>query len=358
MSLSRTAAYYLARSINGVRCCAAAVRENSSLDAAHHSKIGVIVIGRNEGQRLVDCIRSLEPLLPATVYVDSGSTDSSVAIALGRVGAVVELDMALPFTAARARNAGVEKLLQLLPNVEFIQFIDGDCLLDPDWVGRGVEFLEQRPEVALVFGRRRERYPHRSIYNSMCDSEWNTAIGEAVECGGDSLVRVQAFRAVDGFSSWLIAGEEPDLCTRLRAQGWKIWRIDAEMTMHDANLLHFWQWWIRNVRAGHAFAEVSRLHASSKFGIWQRKLLRSVGWTLLPAVAVIGAVTFHWCFLLLLLMLPLQVVRIALRSAADTDSPWRRALFSLIGKVAECQGVLRFYRHLWLGRGHTIIEYK
>ena len=36
------------------------------------------------------------------------------------------------------------------------------------------------------------------------------------------LVRVEAFEAVGGFRPELIAGEEPELCMRLREKGWKI----------------------------------------------------------------------------------------------------------------------------------------
>ena len=37
-------------------------------------------------------------------------------------------------------------------------------------------------------------------------------------------MRVEAFEAVGGYRAQLIAGEEPELCVRLREIGWKIWR--------------------------------------------------------------------------------------------------------------------------------------
>lgn len=331
---------------------------DEQLGAINIRHVGVVIIGRNEGKRLADCISSVEPMLMSTIYVDSGSTDGSVAFASNQVASVVQLDLSVPFTAARARNAGAWELMRLRPDLEFIQFVDGDCMLDPDWVTQAAAFMAQRTDVAIVFGRRRERYPDRSVYNLMCDGEWNTPAGESFECGGDSLVRVEAFCSAGGFRSSLVAGEEPELCVRLREKGWKIWRLAAEMTLHDANILYFWQWWVRNVRAGHAFAEVSRLHASSKFGIWKRKLLRSVSWTLLPVAAIIASVSLNKGFLLLLILLPLQVARLAARAPASEPQRWISATFNVVGKFAECQGVLRFYKNLWLGKQQTIIEYK
>jgi len=43
--------------------------------------IDAVVIGRNEGERLVACLASLGGEIRRAVYVDSGSTDGSVAAA-------------------------------------------------------------------------------------------------------------------------------------------------------------------------------------------------------------------------------------------------------------------------------------
>src|SRR5689334_4384058 len=75
--------------------------------------IGVVAIGRNEGERLRVCLESALRASPDVVYVDSGSTDGSVAMAKQLGVHVVELDLTIPFTAARARNAGFEKLVQI-----------------------------------------------------------------------------------------------------------------------------------------------------------------------------------------------------------------------------------------------------
>ena len=206
-----------------------------------------------------------------------------------------------------------------MPDVRFIQFIDGDCSLVPEWLNKALTFISNQHKVAVVCGRRRERSPEASIYNYFCDLEWNTPIGEALACGGDALVRVAAFEAVGGFRSELIAGEEPELCLRLRERGWKIWRLDAEMTEHDAAMTRFQQWWFRIVRGGYAFAEVSWLHRNSALGIWRGETLRAVFWGgLLPAIIAIGAL-FRPAILLGLAVYFIQICRIAFRDRSTSE---------------------------------------
>src|SRR5207249_590682 len=96
--------------------------------------VGVVAIGRNEGERLGVCLASALRDCAHVVYVDSGSTDGSVALARDLGAQVLELDLSIPFTAARARNAGFDKLLHIAPDVEFVQFVDGDCEIVENWI--------------------------------------------------------------------------------------------------------------------------------------------------------------------------------------------------------------------------------
>src|SRR5581483_96770 len=169
--------------------------------------VGVVAIGRNEGQRLRVCLASALRDCPHVVYVDSGSTDGSVKLARDMGAQVVELDLSTPFTAARARNAGFEKLMSIAPDVDYVQFVDGDCEIVDGWINRALDTFSREPNASVVCGRRRERFPNASIYNTLCDIEWNTAIGKARACGGDALIRVKAFQDVNGYNPSVIAGE-------------------------------------------------------------------------------------------------------------------------------------------------------
>src|SRR4051794_39315065 len=241
--------------------------------------VGAVVIGRNEGARLDVCLRSVGRELKTFVYVDSGSIDGSVELARNLGADVVELSKDRPFTAARGRNAGVVQLRKIRPEAEFVQFIDGDCELQPGWIDTAVAVLSSNADVALVCGRRRERHPEVSAYNRLCDMEWDTPAGPTKACGGDSLARIEAFVAVEGFSEDLIAGEEPDLCFRLRKVGWSILRLDAEITLHDASMTRATQWWQSSVRSGYATAEAYRRRGKEEPEL-RRQVLSNALWAL------------------------------------------------------------------------------
>jgi glycosyltransferase involved in cell wall biosynthesis len=326
------------------------------------ARLGVVAIGRNEGERLRRCLESVAGRASTIVYVDSHSTDGSVALARSKGVEVVELDMSIPFSAARARNEGLARLRQVDPEIELVQFIDGDCEIQPGWLETAERHLQARAEVAVVCGRRRERFPEASVYNRLCDMEWNTPIGEAEACGGDALIRVAPLIQIGGYRSSLIAGEEPEMCVRLRLAGWKILRVDAEMTLHDAAMTRFGQFWKRAVRAGHAFAEVSWLHRNDPIRIWQRECRSNWIWGLIvPLVALVGAYFTGGLSLLLFLLYPLLGYRIFRHRRRSGDRPAEArsyAFFIVIGKFAHAWGQLRYHCNRLLSRQSTLIEFK
>lgn len=321
--------------------------------------IGVVVIGRNEGQRLERCLLSLLGQADQLVYVDSGSSDGSVQLAQRLGVEVVALDMTQPFTAARARNEGFTCLQGIVPCIRHVQFVDGDCEVDAGWLGKAQAFLDQHPDVAVVCGRRRERFPQRSVYNLLCDLEWDTPVGEAKACGGDALMRVDAFMAVSGFRPELIAGEEPEMCVRLRAAGWKVWRLAEEMTLHDAAMTRFGQWWRRSLRAGYAYAEGAYLHGQTPERHWLRESRRAWLWGLqLPlAILVVSLLSGGWG-LWLLLVYPLQTVRLAHRGERSTRENWWQAVFLVLGKFPEMLGQAKYLLNRYSAGKALLIEYK
>jgi len=337
---------------------------------SHHEDIGVVVIGRNEGERLLRCLESVRGLANTVVYVDSGSTDGSIEAAHAMGADVIDLDLSTPFTAARARNAGFQRLRDIAPGVRYVQFVDGDCEVADGWLATARDALERKKSLAVVCGRRRERRPEASLYNTLADLEWDTPVGATRSCGGDALFRVEAFEQVDGFDESLIAGEEPELCFRLRARrgdhvpegGWRVERLDAEMTLHDAAMTRFGQWWKRAVRAGHAAAEGAWLHGRSPERFNVRRVARALGWGMvLPVIALIGAIPTSGLSLLLLLLYPLQWARmvVAERKLGRSERYARlQATFSLIAKFAHCAGIARFSWGMLSGWRSGLIEYK
>jgi GT2 family glycosyltransferase len=309
-----------------------------------------VVIGRNEGERLVACLRALRGQMRRVVYVDSGSTDGSVAQARALGAEVVALDMTRPFTAARARNAGLEALAADPP--EFVQLLDGDCEMVPGWPAAALAAFAEHPRAVVVCGRRRERFAQASVWNALADREWDTPVGPARACGGDALMRYAAVRAVGGYRDDLIAGEEPELCLRLRQAGGEVWRIAAEMVLHDAALTRFAQWWRRTRRAGHAFAEGAALHGARPERHWVAETRRALFWGAGLPVLVLLAGLIHPAGWLLALAYPAQIVRLARRGGGT----W--AVYSVLGKFAEAQGALGYWADRLRGRRRGLIEYK
>ncbi len=313
-------------------------------------RVAAVVIGRNEGERLGACLASLAGQIERVVYVDSGSNDGSPELAKAKGATVVVLSADKPFTAARARNVGLKALAANPP--EFVQFLDGDTELREGWLEAAVAFLDAHPKVAIVCGRRRERFPEASIFNRLIDAEWDTPLGPAKACGGDALARYAIVCAVGGFRDDLIAGEEPELCLRLRQAGWMIWRLDAEMTWHDARMMRFWQWWRRSERAGHAFAEGAHRFATHYEPHWRAETRRALLWGFgIPALGILGGL-IHPAAFAILLAWPAQALRLTLRYG------WERGIFLTLGKLPEAIGIVRYHLNRLRGRARSLIEYR
>lgn len=341
-------------------------------------RIGLVAIGRNEGERLRECLDSvLGPAAEgrwngqpeAVVYVDSGSTDGSVELAQERGASVVELDTTVPFTAARARNEGRARLRDIAPELGFVQFVDGDCTLQPGWLQAAADALAAEPDVAVVCGRRRERFPEATRWNALCDLEWNTPVGEAAACGGDAMYRLKAFDSVDGFDPTFICGEEPQLCLRLRQAGLRVLRLNQEMTLHDAAMTSWKQWWKRSTRGGWAYAEGADRYGDTPEAYNVKQDRSNLAWGFafplaVAGLAIAGAVITPWA-LLGVGLVPLGYGVLAWRvsryrrSLGDTPADARSyGLLTALGKIPSAAGRRQYHRHKRRGGPAKLIEYK
>lgn len=318
---------------------------------------GVVLIGRNEGERLRHSLESVLKLTDRVVYADSASTDGSVELARSFGAVAVELDRSRPLNAARGRNAGFEALLQHFPDCRYVLFLDGDCRLVESFPAKAIAFLDTHDRAAIACGRRFEAAPDASFYNRMADEEWNTPVGQANACGGDSMVRVDALQEIGGFDPELMASEEPEMAARLRARGWQVWRIDADMSEHDAATHRFGQWWRRTLRSGYGYAQAWRRTQNLPEPINGRILASAFFWVFgVPAVIlVLALLTKRPAVLLLIpLLYVLQIFRVALRRGL-TGHGIRASAMLMLAKFAEVAGATRFF--LERSRGHSI-DYK
>jgi cellulose synthase/poly-beta-1,6-N-acetylglucosamine synthase-like glycosyltransferase len=328
-------------------------------------KLSVVIIGRNEGSRLRACIESVRAQdLPAgefeIVYVDSASSDGSPELARSLGAAVIELE-GLPMSAARGRNAGWRA-----SRAPFILFLDGDTILDPHFASRALDQLDQHPDWVAVLGRRRESHPHQSLFNRVLDIDWIRQPGPQDFFGGDVLVRREALEAEGGYDEHLVAGEEPELCRRLRERGWTITYIDEPMTLHDLAMDSWTQYWRRAVRTGLAYAQVSERFAGTSDPLWTRERRHHVRcgllWMIAPVAGVLASVLGRsiWPLAATVAMLAALCLRSALRQrhrCPDLLTAILYGIHSQIQHVPILVGIWEYARRKRTNRT-GLIEYK
>ena len=250
---------------------------------------------------------------------------------------------------ARGRNAGFRRLLERMPEIELVQFLDGDCELQPRWLDQGRLAMQQHPDAAVVSGRRRERDRNANVYHRLMDMEWDTPIGEVDACHGDAMMRVSFLRKAGLFDESLIAGEEPELCTRLRGAGGRILRLPAEMSLHDAAIDGFRTWWRRCLRSGHAEAQCAARHGWRRDRSAIRALVRPWLWVFcVPLALGLATLSLGAVALAGFLVYPLHAAKIALARRRRGDSladSALYALFVLIGRVPTWLGHLSYWTH-------------
>lgn len=322
-----------------------------------HPDMAAIVIGRNEGRRLQRCLTSLQGQVAQLIYVDSGSTDNSADLA-ARLGAeVIRLDPGRPFTAARGRQEGFNAAIAN-GAPEFVQFVDGDCAVEPGWIAAGRAALIDNPGLGLVTGWRSEIAPGDSIYNALCDFEWQRPAGEIRTCGGDMMVRSAAYQAAGGFRADVIAAEDDEFCARLGLAGWKLRRLPVAMTRHDAAMSRFSEWWQRAIRSGHGFAQVGHLHPH-----WfraERRRVLAYG-LVLPVLALAGLIWSGWPAVLVVGLYGLSYARTIqglMRAGLPARDAAHQGLFLSLSKFPNLIGMALYHWRVMRGRAMQIIEYK
>jgi glycosyltransferase involved in cell wall biosynthesis len=323
------------------------------------SSVGAVVIGRNEGDRLRACLASVLPCASGTVYVDSGSSDGSVELATQMGAEAIELSTSIMFTAARARNVGWKRIVERNPSIEFVQFVDGDCTLTPEWIQAALAEFGNQPKAGVIFGHVRELEPKKNIYHRLAEMEWDTPPGVTKYCGGIAMYRAAALSQVNGFRDDLACGEEPELCVRLRQAGWSVVKLNHEMSRHDCDISTFGKWWKRTVRNGFAYAAGAALHGAPPEGHWVKETRSIWMWgVVLPILGLALAWPTHGISLLviaaayLLLLVKIVVIQVRGRRRTVGDAALY-ALACVVGKWPQAIGMIKYHwtRSAGLGAG-------
>jgi glycosyltransferase involved in cell wall biosynthesis len=329
-----------------------------------NERIGVVVIGRNEGERLETALSSAKATGLSAVYVDSGSSDGSVAAAERLADRIVELDPSRPFSAARARNEGLDALCAMSSRFEFVLFLDGDCVLDAGFPIAAMAAMDAEPMLAIVTGHLHERGANSSRYTRLSALEWSSPPGEILDfstLGGIMLARVADVRSVGGFNPEMIAGEDSELGVRMALAGRKVRKIDAAMAVHSAGIVRFGQWWRRAVRAGHALAHRRALHGATELRDCAREYRSTMAWGIVLPLAILVLLIPSKGFSAILIggyaLLAWRINRHYRHKGVSRSDAASGAFFGLCSKFANGVGIVR-YKLDRIRKNYRIIEYK
>ncbi|WP_411819743.1 AAA family ATPase [Hyphococcus formosus] len=341
------------------------VRDRSNTEES--AITGVVVLGTDPRISPEAAIRSVGDGR-AIVFVPMGQMPDAMGVARKSGAVIAEQGGKGAPSAGRARNAGYRQLKKIAPHTRYVQFIDADSALDPDWLRQAERFMNRRPEVAVIEGlvNRNGRRPN---FATLAAEKKAESPGEIVTVAGEAaLVRCEAFEAAGGFRGDLLACEMDDLCIRQRKRGSHIWRVDADMIIREARRNPKMGWWQRSLRLGFDNAYAMSLHGNPPERHGVGATVWSVLWggvfplTILMA-AGLGALAAS--MFAPLTPAPLVAAGILALGAAVYISKiiasiiargvfsigaWSGAFGAVFGRFPQCLGAMRF----WLGGSRPV----
>ncbi|MCB1119395.1 MAG: glycosyltransferase family 2 protein [Chlamydiia bacterium] len=211
----------------------------------------IVIIGKNEAKELPHCFSALIAAQLDRypwIYIDSASTDNSLAIAQSQH--IPTISLTPPHTPAHARNTGWQQA-----KTPFVLFVDGDTQIAPTFLSEALSYFDD-PHLAAVDGLLQERHPTTSIYNKVMSPDWHRPYGPTPWCAGNALYRRQALIDTEGFCPTLQAGEEAELGARLHQQGYTCLHLNTPIGTHHLDMHTLYAYCHRNARTGYAYAQL------------------------------------------------------------------------------------------------------
>jgi glycosyltransferase involved in cell wall biosynthesis len=300
---------------------------------------------RHIAQAIEAALAGLDGLSGEVILADSCSTDRTTEIAARYPIRVVQL--ANP--AERRCGAGAQLAFQHARG-DYFYMLDGDMVLDRDFISAAKAFLDAHPEVAAVGGRVREMNLDNAEFQiraKALESDPNRRPGIVEWLDGGGLYRTRALREVGWFADRNLHGcEELELGARLRARGWKAARIDRDAVDHYGHQEESYTLLFRRFRSGYAGSAGEALRAALRRPHLGTVLRR------LPQIRVSLIVTFWWLALAATLLAGFWAAFLVLLGLPVAFLSWRRrslriGLFSL---VSWNLGALAFWRGLFRRR--------
>ena len=270
--------------------------------------VSVIIKTLNEEEKIAATLESalaaVAPFGGEVVVADSGSRDRTLAIAA-----------AYPVTVARIEppalpSCGIgPQLGYQYSRHPFLCLIDGDMVLDPDFLASALAFLDENPSFAGVTGHVEEKAVANLEFARRASRDApEKRVGPVDRMNGGGLYRRAAIEDVGYFSDRNLHGyEEFELGARLRDAGWSLHRLDRRFVSHYGHTENSYRLLLRRWRSKYLFGIGELLRAS----LGRRYFLRLFGE--LPELKLWLAIYLWWgASLALLVLMPDKALAVAL----------------------------------------------
>ncbi len=225
--------------------------------------LSIVIVSTNEAKWLDDCLRTVYAHAGSAtldvVVVDNSSTDGTPDLVASRFpqARVVHSENR---GFAHGNNRGLET-----STARYVLLLNPDTQIVDGTFGELIETLDRRPDIGLVGVRQMtadgelfptiRRFPSvsRALGEALGSERWPSMpswAGERVrdpqayerefECdwtsGSYMLIRREALQS-SGFldERFFIYSEEPDLCLRIKRDGWKVVHLPTMSIIHHAN---------------------------------------------------------------------------------------------------------------------------
>ncbi|MEO6430322.1 MAG: glycosyltransferase [Nitrosospira sp.] len=256
-----------------------------STAAERKGYVSILIKAFNEETGIANClaaaVREARSIDGEVILVDSLSTDRTVEIARSYPVRIVQFSC----TEDRGCGAAVQLGYQFAAG-EYIYVLDGDMELQPGFIARALDVLAAEPDVAGVGGKLLDT----QIRNAM-DAKRAETVGsvknrtEVDELGGGGLYRREAIESVGYLGHrWLPAFEEAELGFRLRAAGWRLFRLPNVAVLHTGHAESSWGMLRRLWKNGRAHAGGILLRLAFGKTWWWHAVRKQWSVVLTPAI--------------------------------------------------------------------------
>ncbi|MCK5610401.1 glycosyltransferase [Candidatus Pacearchaeota archaeon] len=185
-------------------------------NATNPPLLSVVIIGLNEAQRIGRCIDSIKNATSAIagteiVYVDSGSLDETVSIALSKGVRVFQLGKTQPPGPSAGRYVG-----SLVTQGRFIMFVDGDSVVGGGWIDLAIKLMAQDPSVVMFSGKFRDSSGEAEAYLDNVEELGVVKTVYHISGSWAPIVSREALYLAGNWNPFVRCVEEADLAIRFR----------------------------------------------------------------------------------------------------------------------------------------------